>query len=69
MLGNIIGALIGREVAQRNREGGVKGAVIGAATMSILRRMGPLGLAVGGAYAARKMWQRSKTERSTDHRG
>jgi hypothetical protein len=64
MLSNIIGALIGKEVAERNREGGFKGAVIGAATMSLIRRMGPLGLAVGGAYAARKAWKRSKADRT-----
>jgi hypothetical protein len=63
MLGNIIGALIGKEVAERNRGGGFKGAVVGAATMSLIRRMGPLGLAVGGAYAARRMWKRSQAER------
>jgi hypothetical protein len=61
MLGKIVGALIGAEVEKRRQESGLKGAVIGAAAVGLLRRLGPVGLALGGAYAAKKMYDRRKT--------
>jgi hypothetical protein len=60
MIGKVVGALIGREIDRRDGEGGVKGALLGAASASLLRRMGPLGLVLGGAYAARQMWKRNR---------
>jgi hypothetical protein len=60
MIGKIIGALVGREIDRRDGEGGVKGAVLGAAAMGALRRLGPLGLALGGAYVAKKVFDRRK---------
>jgi hypothetical protein len=38
----------------------MKGAVIGAVAMGAMRRMGPLGLALGGAYVAKKMLGRRR---------
>jgi hypothetical protein len=64
MIGKIIGALVGRELDRRDGEGGVKGAVIGAAVPGLLRRLGPLGLVVGGAYVAKKAYDRRKAGRS-----
>ncbi|WP_294391280.1 hypothetical protein [uncultured Sphingomonas sp.] len=64
MLSNIVGALIGREVERRRRESGLKGAVIGAASVALLRRLGPVGMAIGGAYTAKKMWDRSKASKA-----
>jgi hypothetical protein len=64
MLSNIIGALIGREVERRRQDSGLKGAIIGAASVGLLRRLGPVGLALGGAYAAKKAWDRSKADRA-----
>jgi hypothetical protein len=60
MIGKIIGALVGREIDRRDGEGGVKGAVLGAAAMGALRRLGPLGLALVGAYVAKKVFDRRK---------
>jgi hypothetical protein len=60
MIGKVIGALVGREIDRRDGRGGMKGAVIGAVAMGAMRRMGPLGLALGGAYVAKKMLGRRR---------
>lgn len=60
MVGKIIGALVGREIDRRDGKGGLKGAVIGAAAAGGLRRLGPLGLALGGLYVAKKMRDRRR---------
>ena len=60
LVGKILGALIGAEVEKRRQESGLKGAVIGLAAVGILKRLGPLGLALGGAYAAKKIYDRRK---------
>ena len=60
MLGKIMGALIGSEVERRRRESGLKGAVLGAAAVGLAKRLGPVALVLGGAYAAKKLY---------DHRG
>lgn len=57
MLGKILGAVAGSQVAQHVRGiDGTGGAVLGVAATSVLRRLGPVGLvaaAVGG-YALKK---------------
>jgi hypothetical protein len=59
MLGKIIGAAIGKKIA--GRHGGARGMVIGALVPFVARRaFGPLGLAVGGGYLAKKLYDRSK---------
>lgn len=60
MIGKVIGALVGREIDRRDGRGGLKGAVIGAAAAGGLRRLGPLGLLLGGAYVAKKVFDRSR---------
>jgi hypothetical protein len=60
MIGKIIGALVGREIDRRDGKGGVKGALIGAAAVGGLRRLGPLGLILGGAYVAKKAYDRRR---------
>jgi len=60
MIGKIISALIGREIDRRDGKGGVKGALIGAAAPAILRRLGSAGLVLGGAYVAKKAWDRRR---------
>ena len=60
MIGKILGAVIGAEVGKRRQQSGLKGAMVGAVTVGLLRRMGPLGLVLGGAYAAKKMYDRSR---------
>lgn len=64
MIGKIAGALIGRELTRRSGDG-AKGAIAGAASVAILRRLGPLGLVLGGAYAARQAFKRRQDGRTT----
>ena len=63
MIGKIIGAAVGRRMA--GRYDGTRGALLGALAPAILRRpFGPLGLAVGGAWAAKKLWDRRQRARA-----
>lgn len=55
MIGKILGAVIGSRIDRSDGQGGVKGAVMGMMTAGVLRRLGPAGLVIGGAYAAKKM--------------
>jgi hypothetical protein len=59
MIGKVIGALVGEEIGKRRGAGG-KGAVIGVIAASALRRMGPLGVVLGGAYVAKKALDRRR---------
>ena len=63
MIGKIIGALVGREIDRRDGRGGMKGALGGYMAAGALRRMGPLGLAIGGAYVAKKALDRRRAGR------
>lgn len=55
MIGRIISAAIGKRIAGRYGQG-TKGMVVGALAPTVVRRaFGPLGIAVGGAYAAKKL--------------
>ncbi|WP_315760567.1 hypothetical protein [Sphingomonas sp. Y38-1Y] len=63
MIKQIIGALVGREIDRRDGRGGMKGAAVGYAAGSVLRRMGPLGTALGAAYVGKKMYDRRKGRR------
>jgi hypothetical protein len=60
MLGKIIGALVGREIDRRDGSGGMKGMLIGGLAGGAMRRMGPLGLVLGGGYMAKKMMDRRR---------
>lgn len=60
MIGKMIGALVGRELDRRQGRRGFRGAVVGAAAAGGLRRLGPLGVALGGAYVAKKLLDRRK---------
>ena len=63
MIGKIAGAALGRKLAGRY-EGGT-GLLLGALAPAILRRpFGPLGLAVGGAWVAKKLWDRRRASRT-----
>ena len=61
MLRTIIGALVGREIDRSDGRGGFKGALLGAAAPRILSRLGPIGLVLGGAYVAKKAYDRRRT--------
>lgn len=64
MFGKVMSAVIGKKIADRYNEGG-KGALIGAAAPFLVRRaFGPLGLAVAGGYAAKKLYDRRKGRRT-----
>jgi len=61
MIGNLIRARIGQRLAG----GGAQGALIGAAAPWLLRRaFTPLGVAVLGAWGAKKLWDRRKARRA-----
>ncbi|GAA0672374.1 hypothetical protein FHT00_001737 [Sphingomonas insulae] len=63
MIGRILGALVGREIDRRDGQGGLNGAAIGALSVGAMRRMGPLGLLLGGGYVAKKAYDRRRQAR------
>jgi len=65
MIGRIISALVGREMGRREGGSGTKGAIAGVVAMSAMRRMGPLGLILGGGYAAKKAYDRNKARKQS----
>ena len=66
MLGKIIGAAVGKKVAGRYGSG-ARGMVIGALVPFVARRaFGPLGLAIGGGYLAKKLYDRNKRRNRGD---
>ena len=57
MLGKLAGAFIGEKIAGRNQ--GLRGALMGAGIAAVAKRgLGPLALAIGTGWAAKKMWDR-----------
>ncbi len=63
MLGKIAGAFIGNKVA--GRHSGAKGALLGLGLAAIARRgLGPLGLALGAGWAAKKFYDKRQAGRS-----
>ena len=64
MIGKIFGAFVGKKVADRYGSGG-RGLLIGALAPVVARRaFGPLGLAIGGGYLAKKIYDRRRERRS-----
>ncbi|MFW2828671.1 hypothetical protein [Sphingomonas sp. ID0503] len=63
MIGKVLAAIIGSKIDQRDGSGGVKGAILGATAAGVIRRMGPLGIVLGGAYLAKKAYDKRRTER------
>ncbi len=66
MIGRVIGALVGREIDRRDGSGGTRGALIGMVAAGALRRLGPLGLILGGGYVAKKAYDRHRESRGID---
>lgn len=60
MIRTIIGALVGRELDRRDGSDGAKGALIGALATRAVTRMGPLGIALGAGYVAKKAYDRHR---------
>ena len=62
MLGKLAGAFIGEKIAGPNR--GLRGALMGAGVAAIARGgLGPLALALGAGWAAKKMWDKRQERR------
>lgn len=63
MIGKIAGAVLGRKLAGRYNGG--TGLLVGALAPAIARRaFGPLGLAIGGGYLAKKYYDGRKARRA-----
>jgi hypothetical protein len=63
MIGKIVGAAVGRRLA--GRDNGGTGLLVGALAPAIAKRaLGPVGLAVGGAWVAKKLWDRRRAGRT-----
>ena len=63
MIGKILGAVAGKKIAEHYGNG-AKGAMIGALAPAIARRaFGPLGLAIGGGYLAKKYYDSRKARK------
>ncbi|MFM9977311.1 MAG: hypothetical protein ACKVOP_04610 [Sphingomonadaceae bacterium] len=61
MIGTVIGAIIGRGIDRSDGKGGLKGAALGALAPGLIKRMGPLGLALGGLYMLKRSLDRRRT--------
>jgi hypothetical protein len=64
VIGRVVSALVGRELDRRDGSGGLKGAAVGFLAAGALRRMGPLGLLIGGGYVAKKALDRRREMRA-----
>ena len=63
MLGKLAGAYVGEKMAGRNR--GLRGAILGAGVAAVARRgLGPLALALGAGWGAKKMWDKRQERRN-----
>lgn len=63
MIGRVIGALFGAEMERKRGQSGLRGAAMGVLATGALRRMGPLGMVLGGAYVAKKALDRRRQAR------
>ena len=54
MIGTIISALIGRSIDRRDGDSGTKGAIIGALAPTVVKRVIPLAILAGGAFAVKR---------------
>jgi hypothetical protein len=64
MIAKILGAIAGKKLASRNNK--VTGALVGAAVPVIAKRgLGPLGLALGAGWVAKKLYDKSRARKHT----
>jgi hypothetical protein len=64
MLGKLVGAFVGEKIAGRNS--GLRGALMGAGVAALAKRgLGPLALAIGTGWAAKKMWDKWQAREGT----
>jgi hypothetical protein len=67
MLGKILGAVVGAKVAEQTESvGGLGGALLGAASLTLVRRLSFPALIVlaGGGYAVKKLSDRARANRA-----
>lgn len=63
MLAKILGAVVGKNIASRNNK--LTGALVGAAVPVIAKRgLGPLGLALGAGWVAKKVYDQRQARRA-----
>ena len=63
MIGKLAGAWLGKRIAGRNS--GTKGALLGYGAAALARRgLGPLGLAIGLGWGAKKLMERRRARRA-----
>lgn len=63
MIGDFIAAAIGRNIDQRDGEGGTLGALAGIATWKVARRVVPAAVVIGGAaLGARYLMRKFRNE-------
>ncbi len=65
MIGRLVGAALGGAISKEQHKDPIKGALIGAATMVVARKLLParvatLGAAVAAGYVTRKLAQRAE---------
>ena len=60
MIGKILGAVLGSRIDRSDGKGGLKGALLGMGAAGLARRVVPLGLLIGGVYAAKQMYDRRR---------
>lgn len=60
MLSKILGAIIGSRIDRSDGHGGIKGALLGYAGAALVKRVLPLGLAIGGGLAAKRAYDRRR---------
>jgi len=64
MLGKLLGAFVGEKLANRNSK--LTGGLVGAAVPIVAKRgLGPLALALGVGWGAKKLWERRRGGRET----
>lgn len=66
MIANLIAAAIGAEIDDDDGDSGVVGALVGVATVAVLRRVIPAALVIGGAWYAQRYIARKYREMTAD---
>lgn len=66
MLGKLAGAFIGRRIA--GKQSGARGAILGYGAAALARRgLGPLGLALGLGWGAKKLMEKRQARRKPSY--
>ena len=59
MIGSLIGALIGEDIAESDGDSGAVGAVIGMATVAVVKKIVPLALLGVGLLVAKHYYEKA----------